>query len=61
VFKWFKGGLRESIIESFTRRQRRSTAVQSLPDDMDLIKAELARLREHTGLSEPELDEVVKE
>jgi sodium-dependent phosphate cotransporter len=54
VYKWFKGGLRESIVESFSRRQRRQVAAQNLPDDMDMIKAELARLREHTGLAEPE-------
>jgi Na+/phosphate symporter len=54
MYKWFKGGLRESITESFTRRQRRYVANQNLPDDMDMIKAELARLREHTGLLEAE-------
>ena len=52
AFKWFKGGLRESITESFEARQRRNAATAALPDDMDMIKAELARLRDHTGLPE---------
>lgn len=52
VYKWFKGGLKESITESFERRQRRTAATDALPDDMDMIKAELARLRDHTGLPE---------
>jgi sodium-dependent phosphate cotransporter len=52
AFKWFKGGLRESITESFEKRQRKSAATEALPDDMDMIKAELARLRDHTGLPE---------
>jgi len=58
VYKWFKGGLRESITESFEKRQRRTAATEALPDDMDMIKAELARLRDHTGLPEadPEAD-----
>ena len=43
---------------SFEKRQRRAHASESLPDDMDHIKAELARLRDHTGLPEadPEVD-----
>jgi len=53
VYKWYKGGLKESTVEGFERRQRKSEAIQSLPDDMEELKAEVARLREHTGLPEP--------
>ena len=37
-------------------RQRRQEASKSLPDDMEAIKAELARLKEHTGLEDEEED-----
>jgi sodium-dependent phosphate cotransporter len=50
IYKWKRGGLKERTIENFERRQRKKDAQTNLPDDMDLIKAELARLREHTGL-----------
>jgi sodium-dependent phosphate cotransporter len=56
VFKWFKGGLREGVVTGFENRQRRMNTNKTLPDDIDSIKAELARLREHTGLLE-EVDE----
>ena len=58
AYKWFKGGLKESMTTSFDKRQRRAHASESLPEDMDYIKAELARLRDHTGLPEdkPEVD-----
>lgn len=38
---------------SFEQRQKRKVATENLPDDMEYVKAELVRLREHTGLSEP--------
>ena len=51
-YKWFKGGLKESTVASFEKRQRKNESIQALPDDMDYVKAELTRLREHTGLPE---------
>lgn len=54
AFKWIKGGLKESTIEGFETRERKNKAVTALPDDMDYVKSELVRLREHTGLPEPE-------
>jgi sodium-dependent phosphate cotransporter len=57
AYKWVKGGLKESVIVGFEKRQRSTAAVADLPEDMDMIKAELARLREHTGLAEPEVVE----
>ena len=60
MFKWFKGGLREGVLTSFENRQRRLNTNKNLPDDIDSIKAELARLREHTGLLE-EVDEEIDE
>ena len=56
-YKWYKGGLKERTLEGFATRQRRNKAVADLPDDMDEIKAELVRLREHTGLPEAETEE----
>lgn len=53
AYKWMKGGLKESTIERFATRERKNKAVVALPDDMDYVKSELVRLREHTGLSEP--------
>ena len=56
VYKWYRGGLKESIIDSFESRQRRSKAINSLPDDMEEVKSELARLKEHTGLPDAEVE-----
>jgi sodium-dependent phosphate cotransporter len=56
IYKWRRGGLKESMRGSFERRQRKSKAIQSLPDDMDIVKSELARLKEHTGLPDAEPD-----
>merc|ERR1711915_617658 len=53
IFRWYKGGLKESTVASLEKRQRKSEAIQTLPDDMEMLKAEVARLREHTGLPEP--------
>merc|ERR1712038_1659566 len=55
-YKWMRGGLKESTIENFNRRDRKNKAVAALPDDMDYVKSELVRLREHTGLPEPTPD-----
>jgi sodium-dependent phosphate cotransporter len=54
IYKWVKGGLKERTIAGFERRQRAKQTYAALPDDMEMIKAELARLREHTGLPQPE-------
>jgi sodium-dependent phosphate cotransporter len=59
TYKWIKGGLKESVVQTFEKRQRRKTYEQALPDDIDAIKSELARLREHTGLAEDE-EEIVE-
>lgn len=56
IYKWRRGGLKESLLGSFERRQRKSKAIESLPDDMDIMKSELARLKEHTGLPDAEPD-----
>lgn len=52
VYKWIYGGLKERIVKSFSERQDRKSAIISLPEDMDFVREELARLREHTGLCE---------
>lgn len=53
VYKWYKGGLKESIVEGFETRERKNNAIKDLPDDMDYLKSEIVRLRDHTGLPEP--------
>merc|ERR1712113_912393 len=53
VSKWYKGGLKESTLASFVAREKTSKAIKDLPDDMDYVKSEIVRLREHTGLPEP--------
>lgn len=55
AYKWFKGGLKESTMDGFERRQKKKEATDALPEDMEMVKAELVRLREHTGL--PEADD----
>jgi len=60
VYRWYKGGLKANVLSSFKNRQRRKGASDALPEDMEYIKAELARLRDHTGLAD-EIDEVVEE
>jgi len=57
IYRWHKGGLKESVMTSFEKRQKRKVASENLPEDMDYVKAELVRLREHTGLSDPETTE----
>ena len=54
VWSWYKRGLKERTIERFAERQRRNTAYQALPDDMDLVKADIAALKKHTGLPDGE-------
>ena len=56
VYKWYKGGLKENLISSLEARQKKSKAINSLPEDMENIKAELLRLKEHTGLPDAEPD-----
>jgi sodium-dependent phosphate cotransporter len=56
VYKWKRGGLRESTVERFEKRQRRNQTLSALDDDMDYMKSELVRLREHTGLAEPTIE-----
>lgn len=54
IYKWVWGGLKESTIKRFEARQKRRAALNALSGDMESIQAELARLREHTGLEDPE-------
>lgn len=56
AYKWTKGGLRESTLASFARREKKRSTMETLPEDMDYIKAELERLRDHTGLPESSPD-----
>jgi len=55
-YKWIYGGLKERIVKSFGARQERKSAIETLPEDMDFVKEELMRLKEHTGYCEPEVE-----
>ena len=50
VFKWNYRGMRERIYESFEQKQKTKRAMKSLPNDMDMLKEEIIRLKEHIGL-----------
>lgn len=54
LFWWFKRDGKHKCISCMGERQRRREASKGLPDDMDYIKKELERLRDHTGLAEDE-------
>ncbi len=47
----------EKIVAFMTARQFRYETNQSLPEDMAFLKAEVTRLKEHTGLADPETEE----
>lgn len=53
-YKWHRGGLKERTYEGLKVRERKRETMATLPGDIDYIKAELARLRDHTGLPEHE-------
>jgi len=54
TYKWTKGGLKERTIERFEKRQRNKNTLSTLDDDMEYLKSEIVRLRDHTGLEETE-------
>eukprot|EP00978_Attheya_sp_CCMP212_P016662 scaffold43899_cov58-Attheya_sp.AAC.1 len=57
MYWWrFRGG-KESTVQKMARRQKKNATIQSLPEDMDYLKSEVLRLKEHTGLSDEELAE----
>jgi len=51
----FKDG-REHMADCFRERQRRRETIESLPEDMEFLKARIAALSDHTGMPEPEDD-----
>ena len=51
----FKNG-RESMATCFRNRERRRETMETLPEDMEYLKARIAALSDHTGLPEPEED-----
>jgi len=56
---WYKKDGKEKCTMCMSNRQRQNDYQKALPDDMEYIKKELARLREHTGLEDE--DEEVEE
>ena len=54
LFWWLKRDGKSKCVACMSERQRRREASTQLPDNMEYIKAELERLREHTGLAEDE-------
>ncbi len=56
IYWWqFRDG-RNKTQQTFVGRQRRREAMDNLPDDIEFIKNELVRLREHTLLCDPDED-----
>lgn len=56
IYRWrWKGG-KEDCISCLETRQRKSTAANSLADDMDFLKAKVSALADHTGLPEEEVE-----
>lgn len=53
-YKWKYGGLKERIITYMTTRQERNDALRNLPANMSEVKSELQRLKDHTGLEDPD-------
>jgi sodium-dependent phosphate cotransporter len=51
----FKDG-KHKITQCFAERQRRREVMESLPDDMEYLKAKITALVDHTGLPEEEED-----
>jgi sodium-dependent phosphate cotransporter len=56
TYKWLKGGLKERTMAGFEKREKRRVTVETLPDDMEYLKAEIERLRDHTGLPAPDVE-----
>lgn len=55
LYWWrYKDG-KAKCIACMSRRQRKYMTMKTLPDDMDFLKSEVERLKEHTGL--PDLEE----
>ena len=53
-YQWRYKGLKERVIDYMEGRQRRGDAIKALPKDMGFCKAEIQRLKEHTGLPDEE-------
>merc|ERR1712228_467359 len=51
----FKNG-REQMADCFRTRQRRRETMESLPEDMEFLKARVAALADHTGMPEDDID-----
>merc|ERR1712150_135395 len=60
VYRWKYQGLDERVIAYMEGRQSRRVAYYNLPTDMPSVKHELARLKEHTGLPDEEVEEEVE-
>ena len=47
--------MRERIYKSFEQKQKTKKAMKSLPNDMDMLKEEIIRLKEHIGLVDDDI------
>jgi len=56
VFWWRYRDGKAKCVTCMEQRQRRKTTFQHIPDDMDYLKSEVAKLKEHTGLADEEED-----
>ncbi len=53
LYKWYRGGWKEKTFEGFRVRERKRITMDTLPVDIEYLKSEIARLRDHTGLPDP--------
>jgi len=60
VFWWRYRDGKAKCFTCMEQRQRRKTTFQHLPDDMDYLKSEIAKLKDHTGLPDEEEDKDVE-
>ena len=50
TYWWMYRGGRDKTVERVQARQKRAEAVRTLPDELESLRAEIAALKEHTGL-----------
>jgi len=51
IYKWYRGNLKENVIAKFDARQKKSSSIQSLPEDMKELKDDIVALKEHVGMA----------
>lgn len=58
IWWWKKKDGKAKCTQCMANRQRKNATMRALPDDMEYLKSELERLKEHTGLPDDEEEEL---